>query len=62
MPLLFRNSKLSYFLRTVRFPQRQLCASEKLGAAVLSFEILNEILCLLASLPFLAKFVHVHFS
>lgn len=62
MPLFIRKSKLSYFLGTAWFPQRQLCASEKLGAAVLSFELLNEILCLLASLPFLAKFVNVHFS
>lgn len=34
----------------------------KLGAAVLSFELLNEILCIPASLPFLAKLVNVHFS
>lgn len=34
----------------------------KLGAAVLSFELLNEILCIPASLLFLAKLVNVHFS
>lgn len=34
----------------------------KLGAAVLSFELLNEILCIPASLPFLAKLVNVLFS
>lgn len=62
MSLLFRKWKLSFFSWYCLASSKTTTSFWKLGAAVLSFELLNEILCILDSLPFLSKLVNACFS